>query len=579
MSKPQKAQQEAHEISQEVVEILYGIKAFELYKDFSQKLSIDSEKIVNLTGVIRKSLEVGFEILPGLLELRLGLDKQQSEKLSYQIAIKVLFPVRDEIDGFVEAVKQWGGDASTMEKLEKQITPQEFVQMIISETIPKGGDHLQDRAKHVLLDYVSEKNDRAKTIEFIVRDPKVGGLGLEEAEAKNLLDFVDKKKVGFIIEEDKPVEPKVVEVPVKKRRLSREERLIRDPIVEEKPKIVSENVKPKELEAFTEKDAFEVDKINGEKQHIITAPNKSPKTIQEMVDEVCKKPSLKFNDKVMMDRCKKVVETRIRNVRTAEQTRKHIEQPIKQGGLGVSGRALSEMLEAIEQYVSNYEQTLSSRSEVEKAEHIAQKLSTLDKKQVLDKKQQQVLSKRYASITGQVPLEHVEPVSPSGARVSAGISHEESVRQQENRIDKDRVRNAIEKANKQKAVNSVKPILAKPQVQDIKSKKRLSGPIEELRYMTLSDFRRLSKNPNQAITKVMDIVELVHDQGYHKKVEAIKAWKASPINQIYIALTQKSILESVPLEELRLSQEASKTEMLTKEELDSIIKLNTELRF
>ncbi|MEK7452594.1 MAG: hypothetical protein AAB664_04600, partial [Patescibacteria group bacterium] len=108
---------------------------------------------------------------------------------------------------------------------------------------------------------------------------------------------------------------------------------------------------------------------------------------------------------------------------------------------------------------------------------------------------------------------------------------------------------------------------------------RLSGPIEELQAMTLTDFRRLAKDPMIASEKLKDQVDLVEDQGYEKKVEAIRAWQSSPLYQMYLKIARTSMQEGIPLEEARRAQEKSGELVLSKEELSAILQLNSLLRF
>ncbi len=584
------------EISEDVMSQLYSSKSFDLYLDILNDLAIPADKLSILGSSVVLGFEKGIVTLPDLIEKDLGVDKKIAEELAYQVATKVLFPVRDDVVGYAQAVKAWNDNVDIKQD---EDTPEEIAKMVVSEMVGKGDEHLQKRLVHDLEDYASKEVDAEKTLALLTKDTQIGGVGFNEEDSKELIAAVDKKVASIVVPEPK------VEVPVK--RLSRAERLQRDPVA--KPEAKTEVVKVKvpnkrlprgerlkrepvqgvevkaelerkpKIEAFHTDDEKEVAEVAVKKQEAITVKQASPSSIEELVDQICGNPALKFKDKVLMDRCKKVVETRIRNVRTAQQTRSHIEQSVDKGGLGVSGRALADMLEAIEGHVGVYEDMLEEKALKDKTEHIEKRIAKRKEKQGFDTKQEKVLSDRHASITGKVSKDVVKPVAPSGARTSAAVSHEDSLTQQTRRVDKEKLNSATKNAELDQIKENPKPIASKPVVKDVQSKKRLAGPVEELRYMTLTDFRRLSKDPNQAITKIMDSVELVQDQGYHKKVEAIKAWQASPVNQIYVSLTQRAIFESSPLEELRSSYDADKTKMLTKEELAAVIKLNTELRF
>ena len=140
------------------------------------------------------------------------------------------------------------------------------------------------------------------------------------------------------------------------------------------------------------------------------------------------------------------------------------------------------------------------------------------------------------------------------------------------------VRNAIEQS-KVPAVPKRPRVQAQASMQEIAFEKRLTGPVEELRMLSLLDFRRLSSDPKQAATKVKDKVGLLEEQGYDKKIEGIKAWRESPLNKLYMGVTRDAVLKGMPVVQLLSERRAAKEETLTDEELKMMMELNAELRF
>jgi len=118
-----------------------------------------------------------------------------------------------------------------------------------------------------------------------------------------------------------------------------------------------------------------------------------------------------------------------------------------------------------------------------------------------------------------------------------------------------------------------------PSMQEVTFTKRLSGPLDELRTLSLTDFRRLSRDPGQAATKVKDKVDLMEDQGYDKKVEAVQAWRSSPVNQQYVQLTRDAVLSGVSVADILTKKRAEGVEVLSDEELKAVMQLNADLRF
>ncbi|MFA6255473.1 MAG: hypothetical protein WC675_05650 [Patescibacteria group bacterium] len=119
----------------------------------------------------------------------------------------------------------------------------------------------------------------------------------------------------------------------------------------------------------------------------------------------------------------------------------------------------------------------------------------------------------------------------------------------------------------------------KPKIEDVKFQPRLTGPVEEIRSMTLTDFRRLGTTPQEAIEKILAKIELLEEESFTRKVEAIRAWKENEIQQLYLELGDQSMEEKRPIAEIinRRAQENIPT--LSQEEVESIIELNQRLRY
>ena len=114
---------------------------------------------------------------------------------------------------------------------------------------------------------------------------------------------------------------------------------------------------------------------------------------------------------------------------------------------------------------------------------------------------------------------------------------------------------------------------------DVKYVHRLAGPLEELQMMSLIDFHRLSSDPEQAIMKIQDKIALLKGESYEKMVEGIKAWRESPINKLYVALSGEAMRGGMSVIKASEAWKVAGKERLTPEEVKAIVKLNTSLRF
>jgi len=126
---------------------------------------------------------------------------------------------------------------------------------------------------------------------------------------------------------------------------------------------------------------------------------------------------------------------------------------------------------------------------------------------------------------------------------------------------------------------SVKPA-EKTIVQDVKpATRRLTGPVEELQYMTLEDFRRLGRDSKEIKDEVLERVMLLGEETLVKKIQGIKAWKSSPVFKIYLKLSLRGIQEKKTVEQLIEESQTKNEETLTLSEVELISQLNKELSF
>jgi hypothetical protein len=122
------------------------------------------------------------------------------------------------------------------------------------------------------------------------------------------------------------------------------------------------------------------------------------------------------------------------------------------------------------------------------------------------------------------------------------------------------------------------PVAPKQTISDVAYTPKLTGPVDELRSMTIVDFRRLSKDPKEATLKIKDKIDLLGEQAFERKTDGVKAWQASEVNKTYLGMLRAS-LEGEPLTQVIAKAQAASQAVLTKDEFDAVMELNRDLRF
>lgn len=90
----------------------------------------------------------------------------------------------------------------------------------------------------------------------------------------------------------------------------------------------------------------------------------------------------------------------------------------------------------------------------------------------------------------------------------------------------------------------------RPQMSDVKFEPKMYGPLDELAAMTLSDFRRLSKDPWQGIQKINGKISILEGESMVRRNEGIKALKSSPLYNIYGDIMNRALGEGKSFEQV-----------------------------
>nr|MEA3398507.1 hypothetical protein [Patescibacteria group bacterium] len=119
----------------------------------------------------------------------------------------------------------------------------------------------------------------------------------------------------------------------------------------------------------------------------------------------------------------------------------------------------------------------------------------------------------------------------------------------------------------------------KTKMEDVKYVPKLTGPIDELGEMDLVNFRRLNSNPEKAAEKIKEKIEFLEEDSFAQRLAGIKAWRQSPINKMYLSIGQKSIELNKPISVIIKEKKSSNETIITNQEFTAVMELNKSLRF
>jgi len=108
---------------------------------------------------------------------------------------------------------------------------------------------------------------------------------------------------------------------------------------------------------------------------------------------------------------------------------------------------------------------------------------------------------------------------------------------------------------------------------------QLVGLVGELKRMSVSEFRRLSKNPQEAATKIRQKIETLGQEAFEKRAEGIRAFQESPLQAAYLGLVGESFKTMTPVAQLAESKRKAGEDTLSSDEIAAVVTLNSALHY
>jgi hypothetical protein len=290
-------------------------------------------------------------------------------------------------------------------------------------------------------------------------------------------------------------------------------------------------------------------------------------TLDALVERIMNESHFASEDTSLVRRIRNIVSSRLRDIRGSEETAKLISK-ISQGTRDLSHDMVEKLVMLTEQAFLEFQRKVIERGlQRERARRVR------DREEVLEQRREEVfnsekeLNARFKKLTGkdsQITLprgEELRELAPP-APVAAPVPERK-----------------INVTVSPKTVLPAQQQLRNEPVSDVKYVRQLAGPVEELRTMRLTDFRRLSKDAKTATQKVMAKVDLLAADSTDKRVQGVVAWRESPVMKLYLAITKAALDEATPLVAIIEKKKKEIPEMLTLEECQAIRELNTKLRY
>ena len=241
-----------------------------------------------------------------------------------------------------------------------------------------------------------------------------------------------------------------------------------------------------------------------------------------------------------------LITSRLRDVRTKTDLREYLSRPFKVGGLGLGAAVLDQAAGLVE---DEYEK-LHSHTPVLPA----------------------------AAPKPAMAVEVVEAVLPARVTTPPVVPPKAVPPPVAKKIEPKAAPQIQPVPDAQRVVRPMRqaPSNDKPRVDDIKSAPRTVSAIDELKLLTIEDWRKYG-TADEAIKSILQKVQLLSQQSVNDKVQGIKMFRESELFRQYVALGRATLAQGKKLAEA-LTDKAINPANITEDEFFAVALLNGKLR-
>lgn len=326
-----------------------------------------------------------------------------------------------------------------------------------------------------------------------------------------------------------------------------------------KPAEIKLNTIPVEKTApafyFNLDDEKEVEEFRG--KELSNQQKKYKDSLAYLTENVLNDSQLKLNTEIEI-RLKKLIDSRLRDVRTLRDTKDILVRATTEGGIGLDKDLAQKVLKLIEQGRIKMEEGLD-KIVVEK-ETVKKEADSLPvQESVLINKIKPFATYIHPSYQP-ATINHLDGLRSKVVQPSVVV-------QDVNLPPQPRVRFS--------PFSALAPVPYSP----FKRKYEVVGPVDELATFDLETFSSLAATPQEATQKIKNKINMLQDESFEKKAQGIRAWHSSAVYQFYLALGRESMESNQSIQNLILEKQGLHQPTLTYEQFEAIADLNEELSF
>ena len=121
-------------------------------------------------------------------------------------------------------------------------------------------------------------------------------------------------------------------------------------------------------------------------------------------------------------------------------------------------------------------------------------------------------------------------------------------------------------------------ITDRPTVSDVVRPAVALGPAEEIRSMTLIEFRRLGQGAGDAARKLLEKFQHLQHESFTVWVEAVAGWRQSSVYLLYLETGRESLERGIPISQVIAERGRAGKPYLSEHEFSVLSDLNRQLQ-
>lgn len=308
-----------------------------------------------------------------------------------------------------------------------------------------------------------------------------------------------------------------------------------------------------------------------------------------VIEKVVSQMRIKQSSEDLDKRFRAILQTYLKGIRNKVDTKQTLIKPIKDGGLGMDGIFVDNVL-LITDKINNDMGGAAIPAKPLKKINLPEDIS-----KDAEKKDAGLADSLKQNETRDAPYNFKELEKDKSKEAEEKKKIQSTDEKQEipkKEKDKPGAEPLAEKADRPPATKQFAPALpamsnirqapspeGKVRMDDVKYVPKLTGPVDELKELSLVNFRRLSEDPEAAAKNIEQKIGFLEEESYSRRLAGIEAWRQSPINKLYLRVGEDSINLKKSVSDIIREQTKEGGDGLSLPEFEAIMELNKKLRF